>query len=312
MLDIRRLQYLEAVYRHKNFTRASEEIFVSQPTISAAVRAMEKEYGVTLIHRTPREVVFTQAGEALVARARRILNEHEQAERMLRDFSGPAVQSLRLGLSPTQDVWLLQELHESFLPARPNLRLYLDGDSMLGHIGKLREGSLDIAYNILPERPREYGMEAIPLAEGRVCVLLPPGHPLERQKVISLRELEREPLSLLEEGSGVRAAVLRAFERAELCPQAASSHTQIISMLNMVRLGGHIGFISLGVDGSAPGCEGLVLRQLEEPIILRTGFLFKKDTYIPRAAAELSDFVRSAVERKKEAVREASAQESDT
>ena len=59
MLDLRRLQYLDAVYRYRNFTRASEELFVSQSTISVAIKAMEEELGVKLIIRTPKEVTFT-------------------------------------------------------------------------------------------------------------------------------------------------------------------------------------------------------------------------------------------------------------
>ena len=63
MLDFRRLQYLYAVYRYRNFTRASEELFVSQSTISTAIKSLEDDLGVRLIVRTPKEVIFTYEGE---------------------------------------------------------------------------------------------------------------------------------------------------------------------------------------------------------------------------------------------------------
>lgn len=66
MLDLKRLQYLDAVYRYRNFTRASEELFVSQPAISAAVSSLEKQLGVKLIVRTPKAVEFTDAREQFI------------------------------------------------------------------------------------------------------------------------------------------------------------------------------------------------------------------------------------------------------
>ena len=80
MLDIKRLQYLEAVYRYHNFTRASEELFVSQSAISMAIKSLEADLGVRLIVRSPQSVAFTYEGEQLVQHARRILLECENAE----------------------------------------------------------------------------------------------------------------------------------------------------------------------------------------------------------------------------------------
>lgn len=85
MLDIKRLQYLEAVYRYHNFTRASEELFVSQSAISMAIKSLEADLGVRLIVRSPQSVAFTYEGEQLVQHARRILLECENAEREMAD-----------------------------------------------------------------------------------------------------------------------------------------------------------------------------------------------------------------------------------
>ena len=101
MLDIKRLQYLEAVYRYHNFTRASEELFVSQSAISMAIKSLEADLGVRLIVRSPQSVAFTYEGEQLVQHARRILLERATPARDIADPTESKSYTLHLGLSPT-------------------------------------------------------------------------------------------------------------------------------------------------------------------------------------------------------------------
>ena len=88
MLDFRRLQYLYAVYRYRNFTRASEELFVSQSTISTAIKSLEDDLGVRLIVRTPKEVIFTYEGEQFLLCVRKILQDCQEAETRMADSVG--------------------------------------------------------------------------------------------------------------------------------------------------------------------------------------------------------------------------------
>ena len=87
MLDLRRLQYLNAIHRYHSFTKASEELFVSQSSVSIAIKSLEKELEVKLIARTPKGIEFTPEGEELVVYARRILQECRQAEARMADLS---------------------------------------------------------------------------------------------------------------------------------------------------------------------------------------------------------------------------------
>ena len=99
MLNLKRLQYLDAVYQYKNFTQASEALYVSQPAISSAVQALEEELGVRLVVRSSKGVTFTYEGEQFMIWARRILSTCEAAENAMRDLAGTAEQRLRLGIS---------------------------------------------------------------------------------------------------------------------------------------------------------------------------------------------------------------------
>ena len=90
MLNLKRLQYLDAVYQYKNFTQASEALYVSQPAISSAVQALEEELGVRLVVRSSKGVTFTYEGEQFMIWARRILSTCEAAENAMRDLAGTA------------------------------------------------------------------------------------------------------------------------------------------------------------------------------------------------------------------------------
>ena len=92
MLNLKRLQYLDAVYQYKNFTQASEALYVSQPAISSAVQALEEELGVRLVVRSSKGVTFTYEGEQFMIWARRILSTCEAAENAMRDLAGTAEQ----------------------------------------------------------------------------------------------------------------------------------------------------------------------------------------------------------------------------
>lgn len=100
MLDLKRLTYLTALYHHRSYTKASEELFVTQPAISLAVKALERQTGIQLLDRQANGVVFTPEGEQYVLHAQHILQECEKTETILQELSTQWQQTLHLGISP--------------------------------------------------------------------------------------------------------------------------------------------------------------------------------------------------------------------
>ena len=99
MLDLKRLTYLTALYHHRSYTKASEELFVTQPAISLAVKALERQTGIQLLDRQANGVVFTPEGEQYVLHAQHILQECEKTETILQELSTQWQQTLHLGIS---------------------------------------------------------------------------------------------------------------------------------------------------------------------------------------------------------------------
>ena len=134
MLNLKRLQYLDAVYQYKNFTQASEALYVSQPAISSAVQALEEELGVRLVVRSSKGVTFTYEGEQFMIWARRILSTCEAAENAMRDLAGTAEQRLRLGISHVLTNPIVPMIFSTFLREHPKAQIYLNEGSMNKHV----------------------------------------------------------------------------------------------------------------------------------------------------------------------------------
>lgn len=293
MLDIKRLRYLDAVYRYKNYTRASEELRVSQPAISAAINAWEEEIGIRLIVRSSREVRFTFEGEQLVLRARRILKECEQTEEMLEELSGVKNSTLHLGVSPPLTMRLLPHIYRNFFSKWPNAKIDLDEASMTHQLEKIRDNSLDLSYNALPKRPDLSAFRLIPVVKSQVYAVMNPDHPLAAHEKISIQTLEGVPICLPDEKSLIWELMMENFRESGVTPTIVSRHEQLLCMFHMIRYGGYVGFSN--VEGNTPLFSGagepFVIRPFETPIQFDAGFIIKSGKRLPKIGRELVDFV---------------------
>ena len=295
MLDFRRLQYLDAVYRYRNFTRASEELFVSQSTISTAIKSLEEDLGVRLIVRTPKEVIFTYEGEQFLLCARKILQDCQEAEARMADLSETKNQVLHLGVSPTLGLKLQMFLHSpEFAKKWPKATIYLDEGSMNNHIEKLRQGALDLSYNALPAPDPASQLKLIPTSTAEIYATMLPSHPLAVFEKIDLHQLSDTDIILLDAKSCIQGQIMEEFQRLGILPRIRSTHEQIFCMLNMVKLGNFVGFL----NASDPIMRqyltdiGLIIRPLDPPVTFATGFIVNTSRHLPKLAEELIRFTR--------------------
>ena len=236
MLDIKKLTYLDAVYRHKNFTKASEELYISQPAISTAISSLEKEYKVRLLTRTPKDVTFTPEGEKFMIHVSRILSNCREAQQALADMSEETRNTLRLGISPTLGAEFLPMLYDELFPAWPNARIFIDEGTCQNHIDHLKAGIINLAYNGIPTSIDTDSLGILPVTTSEICVLMHPDHPLSDHETVSIKELESEMLAMLGSSSIMRSLVLREFEKQGCIPNIVSNHEQISCMIQMIHL----------------------------------------------------------------------------
>ena len=268
MFNLRHLQYLNAVYRYKNFTKASEALYVSQPAISSAISALETELGAKLIVRNSKKVAFTYEGEQFMVWAQRILRLCTETENAMQDLANSAEQRLRLGMSHAFTD-LVPRIFSTFTEQHPRAQIYLDEGSMNKHVEMVRSEQLDLAYNGFPEGPGAEDFERIPL-----------------------RLLAQEKLIMMDVQSKVCRVMTQEFERYQITPNIVLNYNQILCMVNLVWSCRHVGIISAVEGQRVPGCEGLVLRPFQEPLVFDVGIFMKKGRYLPKLGWELIRFLR--------------------
>ena len=292
MLNLKRLQYLDAVYQYKNFTQASEALYVSQPAISSAVQALEEELGVKLVIRSSKGVTFTYEGEQFMIWVRRILSTCEAAENAMQDLAGTAEQRLRLGISHVLTNPVVPMIFSTFLADHPKAQIYLNEGAMNKHVEMVLGELLDLAYNAFPTTPETEELEKIPVSTMEIHAVLHPEHPLAQLERIPIALLGKEKLIMMDAQSKVNELMNQEFERHQVIPDILFKYDQVLCMANLVRSCRYVGIISVAAGQQALGCEGLAIRPFAEPLVFDVGFLIKKGRYLPRLGWELIRFIQ--------------------
>src|SRR5215212_11920649 len=170
---LKQLQYLVALRRHGHFGRAAESCFVTQSTLSAGLRELETQLGVTLVERTRRVVRFTPLGQKIADKALRILRESEELADLARAEGQPLTGELRMGVIPTIAPFLLPAMLPRLRREWPSLKLFLREEASQVACDALHRGQLDCVLLAMPYPCGD--VEAAPLFDDRLFVAFPGG-----------------------------------------------------------------------------------------------------------------------------------------
>ncbi|RWR08000.1 LysR substrate-binding domain-containing protein [Paenirhodobacter populi] len=234
-MTLRELQYLVALARQKNFRRAAEICNVSQPTLSTQIRKLEEELGLVLVERGTREALLTAAGEEIVARAQRILNEAQDIHAIAERHRSPEAGRLRLGVFPTLGPYLLPSLVPKIAARFPKLELQLIEEKSDQLLQKLAVGQLDAALLALPVG--DDTLEVTPLFDEPFLLAVPPGHPLTLRPNVCLEDMNGQKLMLLEDGHCLRDQAISLCRRWGAGETSGFRATSLETLRQMVAAG---------------------------------------------------------------------------
>lgn len=212
-MTLTELRYIVAVAREKHFGRAAEACFVSQPTLSVAIKKLEDELDVKLFERGSSEVSVTPLGEEIVRQAQATLEQAAAIKEIAKRGKDPLAGPLRLGIIYTIGPYLLPELVKNAIERVPQMPLMLHENFTVKLLEQLRTGELDCA--VMAEPFPDTGLAIAPLYDEPFIVAVPKTHPLSKRDSISAQELKQETMLLLGTGHCFRDHVL------EVCPEFA-------------------------------------------------------------------------------------------
>ena len=212
-MTLTELKYIVAVARERHFGRAAEACFVSQPTLSVAVKKLEEELDVKIFERSSNEVTITALGEDVVRQAQSVLDQAAEIKEIAKRGKDPLAGVLTLGVIYTIGPYLLPDLVRQSIARTPQMPLMLQENFTVKLLEMLRTGEIDCA--ILAEPFPDTGLAIAPLYDEPFLAAVPSTHPLAQQESISTQQLKNETMLLLGAGHCFRDHVL------EVCPEFA-------------------------------------------------------------------------------------------
>lgn len=280
-MDIRALRYFVELVRERSFTRASEKLFVTQPTISKMIRNMEEELGQPLLNREGHSFTLTDSGQVLFARGQLILAQMQQLEAELADLQSLQHGRLALGIPPMVG-HVYADLIRAYRSRYPKVEL-----SIVEYGGRrieqaVLEGELDLAITMLPTR-EEGVLSALDLDCYPIQVVLPDLPRWRGDSEIRLADLQEEPFLLYTQAFTLSERLEQACQQAGFVPQVAARSSQWDFLTAMVRSGMGVAFLP------EPICrrltpDGLVLRPLLPELSWRLGVIWPAKRYLSRTA----------------------------
>lgn len=235
-MELHQLRYVTAVARAKSFTRAAEELFLAQPSLSVQVRKLEKELGIDLFQRLGRRVELTAAGEAFLEHVEPALFHLEQARTQAHAVRNLERGRVAIGVLPSVGAVLLPRVLADYRCAHPGVEVRLTEHNVSGEFERMvQTGKLDLAVIRSPwTRP---GVTGRVLVREPMVVMLPPGHRLAGHADVDLGELADDDFVGMHKGYGLRELMEATCVQRGFTPRVTVETSQLSVLCGMVGCG---------------------------------------------------------------------------
>lgn len=298
-MDIRHLEYFVEVAKERSFTRAAQNLHITQPTVSKMIRGLEEELGVPLFHRTGKVNEVTDAGKAILEQAQLIIGSFRQLSNELGDVLQLRKGNIRIGLPPTAGSVFFPRIIGSFRQAFPGIEIKLleIGSRKVEH--GIENNTLDVGITCNPPLHLE-AYEFVSLLKDPLLVAVPPSHPLADRKELSISELRHETFAMYPEDFSLYAKIIDRCELHGFYPNIICQSSQWNFLCGMVEAELSVAIIPKVVcdtlDRSRVVCIPIAEADAAS-LHMHLSLLWKKNTYLSFAAKEWIRHCREVFEK---------------
>ena len=291
-MTIQQMQYYIKVCHYKSFTKAAQELSISQPGISSAMRELERECGVELFERRNNSLYITDAGVLFLEEARKLLKQYEQLQGAVKNLS-QGRSYIRMGLATMGGNSVYPQLRKLFHRAYPEIAIMAVED----YNGELRrmlaedEVDLVLCSSRTMSEMQEFGH--MDIRTSRVLFCVHHHHPLASRSQVTYEEMSQEPLVLLSDVYSITRRIRQAFGLRKLPMDIIHYTNQAYTVLRFIRQGAACGFLPSDVVEGNPDIVGIPLPDGEESYI---SLFWKKDRFQFSAARKMIQFVGEHLE----------------
>jgi LysR family transcriptional regulator, hydrogen peroxide-inducible genes activator len=285
-MDIRQLRYFVSVVNAGSFTKAAEQLGITQPSLSQQIRALEKAVGNPLFERLGRSIRLTVHGQALLQPAMGILQRVEEANHTIARLNDGVRGQLRVGIIPTVMPYLIAPNIRGFLDRFSDVQLCLVEETTSHLIQQLQSGDLDLAICGLPVRNQD--IVCSEFLREPLFLAVPEDHPFAKQEKVSAHDLRNERFLLLKEGHCLRDDVLLSCPQVKTKLRSSFESDQMASIFELVRGG----FGVTVVPEMAARCSGCKLIPLEDSF-RRVGYMRTRHHVVTKPMRMFMEWARS-------------------
>jgi LysR family transcriptional regulator, low CO2-responsive transcriptional regulator len=288
-LTLRQLQVFEAVARHLSFTRAAEELYLTQPAVSMQVKQLEGAVGLPLFEQLGKKIHLTEAGQAMHRYSRTIAEQLREAQQLIEELKGIEGGRLRITVATTVN-YFATRLLSAFCQRYKGVRVSLDVTNREHLLRQLETNETDIV--LMGQPPADLDVVAEPFMDNPLVIIAPPNHALARQRGIPLKRLQQEIFLMRERGSGTRMAMERFFAEHGITPSSSIKMTSNEAIKQSVEAGLGLGIVSAHTLELELEVGRLKVLDVESfPIMRRWYVVHRRGKRLSAVARAFKDFV---------------------
>ncbi|GGH78371.1 DNA-binding transcriptional LysR family regulator [Pullulanibacillus pueri] len=290
-MDIRHLQYFIEVAHWKNFTKAANHLYVTQPTISKMVKNLEEELGVELFDRSGKQVELTDAGSLILKQAQSIFHSFQNMTHALDDLRNLKTGHIRIGLPPMIGSRFFPKVIGGFREHYPDVMLQLVEHGAKKIEEEVGNGTLDIGVVLLPTEKDIF--HSFSFVKENVMLVVHPEHVLSERHEVYLVELKEEAFILFREDFALHDRIIKACLSVGFSPRIVSESSQWDLISEMVAADLGVALLPETICKSLEASKVKVIRLSQPAIPWHLAVVWRKDHYLPFAAREWLRFTRT-------------------
>jgi LysR family cyn operon transcriptional activator len=286
-MDLHQLRVFQSAVRHRGFTRAGEELRLSQSTVSQHIQQLEKELGCQLFMRVGKRVVVTEAGDILFQHTEKIFRDLKNAEVAVRDLSALKRGTVRFGVGPTTLTYRLPQVLAAYKRRFPEIDLIVLAGTTEFLLEAMKQQKLDMAVVMQPTPPLP-GMHVTPLGREEMVLVLPSDHPLAARKFLPPADLAPLRFILYGKNTTMQNQIERYFAALGIAPRVVMEVENNEAIKSLVSSGLGASILPLCAVSSRASSGRLRVVRVQGPPLLRELALVTLDAEIlPDAIREL-------------------------
>lgn len=293
-MDVRDLQVFLSVAKHLNYTRAAEEVNLSQPSVSVRMRQLERDLGSKLFEQLGKKIALTEAGQLLVPYATRVIAAMSDARDAIDQLQGLERGSLRIGASTTPGMYLVPRTIAHFKRRYPKIEVHL----AVKDTRQIEEGVIrnEFDFGFVGGHLMGDEVDVLPWITDELVLIVPVGHRLAGRKRVRPQDISKEQFIFREQGSATRAVVATHLRKSRIEVEAVMEMANPESVKKAVQNGLGIAFISAFAVETELKAKTLVAVKMRDLEIRRElKIVYRKDKHLSPAVRAFLDAAKSGI-----------------